>query len=124
MADAKHPEPKNEHEPVKKAKSEDKGPEVVDIDLTRKLLQIANGAQGNAAYRAIGAAAANQLNKINAQIQESIDKVRQAETDRINEEEDKRREEVIKAQRKAEDDRRKAEDEARKAEAEAAKKVA
>jgi hypothetical protein len=98
-----------------------KGPEIVDIDLTAKLLTIASASANNAGLRAVYAAAQHQLNKINATIQEGIDKVRKAEAEAISKKEAEDAEAARQAKRKAEDEAleasRKAEADAKKAEA-------
>ena len=55
-----------------------KGPEIVDIDLTTKLLTIAHHSANDAGLRAVHAAARHQLMELNAGIQEQIDKVNKA----------------------------------------------
>ena len=48
------------------------GPEIVDIDLTQKLLTIAHHSANDAGLRAVHAAARHQLHELNAGIQEQI----------------------------------------------------
>jgi hypothetical protein len=81
-----------------------KGPEIVDIDLTTKLLTIAHHSANDAGLRAVHAAARHQLMELNAAIQEGIDKVNKANADKIAADEAKAVEEARLAKRKAEDD--------------------
>jgi hypothetical protein len=91
-----------EHEKAKPAKKQ--GPELVDIDLTMKLLTIAHHSANDAGLRAVHAAARHQLHELNGTIQEGIDKVNKAEADKIAAEEAKAVEDAKVAKRKAEDE--------------------
>jgi hypothetical protein len=55
-------------------KPETKDPEIHDLDLTQKLLTIANHSQGDPNLRATHAAARVQLAKLNKAIQDQVDK--------------------------------------------------
>jgi hypothetical protein len=81
-----------------------KGPEIVDIDLTTKLLTIAHHSANDAGLRAVHAAARHQLMELNAGIQEQIDKVNKAQADKIAADEAKVIEDARLAKRKAEDE--------------------
>jgi len=97
-------------------RKEGKGPEIVDIDLTTKLLTIAHHSANDAGLRAVHAAARHQPVELNAGIQEQIDKVNKAQADKIAADEAKAVEDARQAKRKAEDEEaaaaKKTEDEA------------
>jgi hypothetical protein len=101
---ANHETRAEKHDREQEAPAAKKGPEIVDIDLTAKLLTIASASANNAGLRAVYAAAQHQLNKINATIQEGIDKVNKAQADKIAAEEAKVIEDARQAKRKAEDE--------------------
>lgn len=83
---------------------EAKEPEIHDLDLTHKLLNIAYHSQGDPALKATHAAARGQLAKLNKVLQDAVDKQREEARKALEAAEAKAADEAKAAKRKAEDE--------------------